>query len=687
MRRTRTRTTLGLPSLSSSSSWLWGSSGPADVPPQVDLESWNSTRFAAPLLTEWGEALSPGDVSSVEHHPRPQLQRPGEWVNLNGFWDFRVEDATHGAGVPSSRGFEGKILVPFAIESALSGVARDVSTEKQLVYRRHLELPESSLGGGKRHILHFGAVDWKAWVYINDELVGTHEGGFDPFHFDVTGHLRGGARNGGGKHELKVVAWDPTEDGPQPHGKQWRDKGSDRLIAPEGMWYTSVTGIWQTVWLEAVPEKFYIESVHLTPSIKSRSVRAKVETVAPGGGMPYVKMTAYDEHGIVGFGSGWSGDEVALKFNENHIPRLWSPDSPFLYNLTVSLHLSGRGEIVDQVESYFAMREVSLGRAGEAVQFHLNGEPLFQYGVLDQGWWPDGLYTPPSEDALAFDILKAKEFGFNLIRKHAKVESDRFYHLCDRLGMLVWQDMPSSTGIYMWSPDGAHDFVEGDKVPEAASGFLAELRGVMHSLYSHPSVVGWIPFNEGWGQFDTVDIFAWMQRYDPQRLVWVSGGNDFGIGAAFDRHVYPGPSFVRLEECRASVLGEFGGNGFAIPEHSWRSSADEGGAGGDNYDTFLDWGYAQVRTLKELEGHYQRQMTVLDGLVKQGLSAAIFTQLTDVESESNGLMTYDRKVMKLDPEVMKSFHGALYRSGSEAKQGLHEFGLHPSEGSKCPWEE
>merc|ERR1712072_1389488 len=267
-------------------------------------------------------------------------------------------------------------------------------------------------------------------------------------------------------------------------------------------------------------------------------VVASVATKSAAGLMPFVKLTAYDEHGIVGFGSGWSGDEVTLKFSENHIPKLWSPSSPFLYNLTVSLHLSAKGEAVDVVESYFAMREITLGRAGEAVQFHLNGEPVFQYGVLDQGWWPDGLYTPPSEEALEFDILKAKEFGFNLIRKHAKVESSRFYHLCDKHGMLVWQDMPSSSGIYMWSPDGAHDFKEGEKTPMA--------------------------------------------------------------GSPFDRHVYPGPSFVRLEECRASVLGEFGGNGFAIEGHTW----GDGKGAESTYDTFLDWGYAEVKTLKELERYY-----------------------------------------------------------------------------------
>ena len=663
---------------------------------ELTYARWNATRSTAPLLTEWGEQLHPNDVTSHEHHPRPQMERPGKWMNLNGFWDYKTESmstssSSSSSSFPSREGFEGKILVPFSIESALSGVGKCLGSEQKLVYRRFVKLdPRSEGEKEERHILHFGAVDWKAWVYVNGHLVGTHEGGYDAFHFDITDHISsfsprvssgsGGGGGGGSQEEasegeggrvfeLTVVAWDPTEDGLQPHGKQWMNKESDRLIAPAGMWYTSVTGIWQTVWLETVPEVFHIENMKITPSIKSSSISAEITTVSTRPDlMPYVKMTAYDENGIVGFGSGWSGNKITLKFNSNHIPKLWHPDSPFLYDLTVSLHLSASGEPVDEIKSYFAMREISLGRSGDAVQFFLNGKPEFQYGVLDQGWWPDGLYTPPSEDALEFDIVKAKEFGFNLIRKHAKVESDRFYHLCDKLGMLVWQDMPSASGIYMWSPDGAHDYREGEKSPESASSFMAELQGVMESLYNHPSVVAWIPFNEGWGQFSTEDIFSWMESYDPQRLVWVSGGNDFGIGSAFDRHVYPGPSHVRQEQCRASVLGEFGGNGFAIEGHIWSNKQRGDGVESSDYETFVDWGYAQVKSLSELGGVYKRQMRALGDLVNQGLSSAIFTQLSDVEGEFNGLMTYDRKVLKLSPSEMKQYHDELYRSGSLPKE-------------------
>mmetsp|Transcript_10564 Transcript_10564/g.29082 ORF Transcript_10564/g.29082 Transcript_10564/m.29082 type:complete len:862 (-) Transcript_10564:96-2681(-) len=654
------------------------SSSSSEVSFQSHYDKWNATRFAAPLLTEWGERMSPQDVVSLEHHPRPQMRRPGKWMNLNGFWDFKVENIAWNF-FPSKLGFEEKILVPFSIESALSGVAKGVGSDKQLVYRRYVNLASPPSATRERYILHFGGVDWKTWVYVNGNLVGTHQGGYDAFHFDITDHLSSSDSKSSSQQEITVVVWDPTEDGSQPHGKQWQNKGSDRLIAPAGMWYTSVTGIWQTVWLETVPETFYIEDVQLIPDIKSGTLTAKVRSVTSTGLMPYIKVTARDgESGIVGTGSGWSGDEVVMKFDDSHTPKLWSLESPFLYNLTVSLHLSGKGEAIDEVESYFAMREISLGRSGDAVQFLLNGKPVFQYGVLDQGWWPDGLYTPPSEEALIFDITKAKEFGFNLIRKHAKVEPDRFYHLCDKLGMLVWQDMPSASGIYNWSPDGAHDFKEGEKTPEAASSFVGELRGVMRTLYNHPSIVSWIPFNEGWGQFDTRDIFAWMQSYDPQRLLWVSGGNDFGIGSAFDRHVYPGPTFVRLEQCRASLLGEFGGNGFAIEGHTWSTG---------DYETFLNWGYAEVKSLKELEELYQQQMDVLDALVKEGLSAAIFTQLTDVESEFNGIMTYDRKVMKLDPSAMKSYHEKLYSSGSLPKLGLHKNGTGESFSKvKCDWE-
>jgi hypothetical protein len=650
----------------------------------LTYDRWNATRATAPLLTEWGEQMHPSDVTSHKNHPRPQMERPGKWTNLNGFWDYKLETTTastsSSSSFPSREGFEGKILVPFSIESALSGVGRGVGSQQKLVYRRFVEKPSKKEEEEERErtILHFGAVDWKTWVYVNGDLVGTHEGGYDAFHFDITDKI---AREEdlSKAFELTVVAWDPTEDGLQPHGKQWQNKQSDRMIAPEGMWYTSVTGIWQTVWLETVPETFHIESMKITPSIKSRSISAEIKTVSTATRpdlMPYVKMTAFDENGaVVGFGSGWSGNKIELKFNDNHVPRLWHPDSPVLYDLHVSLHLSGQGETVDEVRSYFAMREISLGRSGDAVQFFLNGKPEFQYGVLDQGWWPDGLYTPPSEAALEFDILKAKEFGFNLIRKHAKVEGDRFYHLCDKLGMLVWQDMPSASGIYMWSPDGAHDYVDGEKSPESASSFMAELHGVMESLYNHPSIVAWIPFNEGWGQFSTEDIFSWMESFDPQRLVWVSGGNDFGIGSAFDRHVYPGPSHVRQEQCRASVLGEFGGNGFAIKGHTWNKKKAAGGTSNDNnddgsssYETFLNWGYAEVKSLSDLGGVYKSQMTALGDLVSQGLSSAIFTQLSDVESEFNGLMTYDRKVLKLSPSEMKDYHDQLYKSGSLPKE-------------------
>ena len=450
-------------------------SGDGEVSAWV-MDRWNATRHeAAPLLTEWGESLSPSDVTSKDHHPRPQMQRPSDtWINLNGFWDFKIEPFTNGASVPTSRGFRReKILVPFAIESALSGVGEGVGEGEQLVYRRVFRVEAGALAGGQRCVLHFGALDWKAWVYFNGELLGVNEGGYAPFEFDVTDYLVPDHRQ---EHELMVVVWDPTEDGHAPHGKQWRNKGSDRLIAPAGMWYTSVTvstplslslslslslltlsvlkGIWQTVYMEFVPP-IHVERMEMVPRISDRSLDLRVDIVSTSGLMPYVKVSAHtDEHGVVGQGSGW-GEEITMNFQEEHMPRLWTPDTPFLYNLTVSLHHSADGPAIDQVESYFAMREISLGRVGESVQFFLNGAPLFQYGVLDQvsllppsslltfslsffltltdsvflslsllldqGYWPDGLYTAPSDEALRWDILKAKELGFNMIRKHAKV--------------------------------------------------------------------------------------------------------------------------------------------------------------------------------------------------------------------------------------------------------------------------
>ena len=685
---------------------------PQHSPQQQRRRPWGATRDAAPMLTEWGASMAPEDVGGEGLHPRPQLTREGNWVNLNGFWDYCIlREAALGAQ-PSDCDFSGEILVPFAVESALSGVMRNVSSAEQLVYRRTLRLdalaqdgwgsatpfPDSSASspspssphgdeqeeegkggaasdgsssstregsqggsqGGSRYMLHFGAVDWKAWVWLDGHLVGVHEGGFDPFSLDITPHLDWYRDD----HELVVAVWDPTEEGTQPRGKQWRDKASPAMIEPSGMWYTSVTGIWQTVWLERVPSAARVEDLAFAPDLTNGRVLVDVTVVTDGPSLidPHVTLIAWDGDAVVGKARGRARAGVPLPLSLSGGVKAWSPESPFLYDLTVELRASEVGAPIDVVRSYFGMREVTLGRSGEATQFLLNGSPAFQYGVLDQGWWPDGLYTAPSESAMIHDILRAKEFGFNVIRKHAKVEPSRFYYWCDVLGIMVWQDMPSTSGKYMWHPDGSFDYKEGERTPESANTFMEELTGVMRGLRKHPSVVAWIPFNEGWGQFNTHNVFGWMQAYDPTRLVWVSGGNDFGIGSAFDRHVYPGPDAVRLEPCRASVIGEFGGNGYGIREHVWPFA---------DYESFVDWGYAEYGSLEALSSHYVGQMRALRSIVGRGLAGAIYTQLTDVESELNGLMTYDRRVVKLDASRVREEHATLYAAGREPKVGLH----------------
>ena len=573
----------------------------------------------SPLMTKWGKKITP--ANAWQEYPRPQLVRK-DWQNLNGLWDYAItkKDA------PKPEKWDGEILVPFCAESALSGVGKAVSPEQNLWYRRTVEVPEG--WKGKRVLLHFGAVDWEAVVSVNGKELGTHKGGSDPFSFDITDALKAG------KNELVVKVWDPTDTGSQPRGKQ--------KLKPESIWYTPVTGIWQTVWLEPVPMKS-IARVWAVPDIDTGSVTFHVETRGTAEGDEVrVAIGVTPEHTIDGQAK--PGQPIRIAFKDAvH----WTPDKPVLYPIGVTLKKTGNPlSEIDEVASYVAMRKISAAQDDKGIpRLMLNNKPLFQLGPLDQGWWPDGLLTPPSDAAMKYDLEVLKKLGFNMLRKHIKVEPARYYRHCDELGLLVWQDMPS--GFLdpkqfvqpNWKEDA--EFKAEDK-----KQFRAELKAIIDHLRFFPSIVVWVPFNEGWGQHDTNEILKWVKEYDPTRLVnGPSGWTDRGYGDMKDMHNYPGPGMFPAMKDRVSVLGEFGGLGLPIKDHLWKDR--------DN------WGYQNFKTTEDLRTNYHRLMLRMHPLIGKGLSAAIYTQTTDVEVEVNGLMTYDREILKFDVAETAKWHKAL----------------------------
>jgi hypothetical protein len=539
------------------------------------------------LKTRWAADVTPDRV--LPEYPRPQLARK-QWTNLNGPWGYAITAAD--AARPAA--FDGRVLVPFPIESQLSGAGVWVSPDQRLWYRRTFAAP--ALAAGQRLLLNFGAVDWEAVVFVNGTSVGQHRGGYDPFTFDITDQLR----RGSAEQEIVVAVRDPTDDGQQPRGKQVR--------RPRSIFYTEVTGIWQTVWLETVPE-WHVSGLRIDPDLDRGLVNVSVGTDGRQG-TGRVTITVLDGAREVGSAD---GPTAAIRIPAVH---KWSPADPFLYKLRVRL-ASG-----DDVEGYFGMRSIAVrADASGARRLFLNGEPLFQFGLLDQGWWPDGLYTAPTDEALAFDIQKTRDLGFNMIRKHVKVEPARWYYHADRLGMLVWQDMPSGD----------------NKGADAQANFARELQAVVDALRNHPSIVMWVPFNEGWGQHATEKTVAWLKAYDPTRLVNnTSGWTDMKVGDVVDLHAYPGPAMPPPEPARADVLGEFGGLGLPTDAHTW---LDRG-----------NWGYRSFTSLADLNAAYRDLIAQLRLHVGDGLSSAIYTQTTDVEIEVNGVMTYDRGVIKLSPE-------------------------------------
>lgn len=577
------------------------------------------------IKTIWAEEVSPNNVLS--EYPRPILERT-QWQNLNGIWDYAI--LNKGNVEPAQ--YDGQILVPFCIESSLSGVQKTLTGDQELWYHRTFTIPNQ--WSGKRILLHFGAVDWQADIYVNDIHIGSHQGGYAGFSFDITPYLKAK-----GIQKLVVRVWDPTNRGYQPVGKQTLNPGS--------IWYTAVSGIWQTVWIEPVGEN-HITSIQSATNLQNNTIEFKIGCAYEQGGS-IIEAVLLDGDCEIARAKSVSNSTLRM-----HVPdaKLWSPETPFLY--TVKLYMTHNGKRIDEVTSYAAMRTITARRDPNDghVRLQLNGKNNFQYGTLDQGWFPDGLYTAPSDKALLYDIQKTKELGFNMIRKHVKVEPDRWYYHCDKEGMLVWQDMPSGDYGNQWSPDEFNAGTDRRRSPQSSDNYHQEWKEIIDLCRQHPCVVAWVPFNEAWGQFETEKVAAWTHNYDPTRLVNpASGGNHRDCGDIFDYHHYPYPAMNIWNPSKANVLGEYGGIGYPIEGHLWKDDKN--------------WGYIKFQSVQEVTDEYVQYAQMLEKLVEKGCCAAIYTQTSDVEGEVNGLMTYDRKVVKMDAKRVREANLRVRELGSE----------------------
>ena len=579
------------------------------------------------ICTPWAEQVNPDCV--LPEYPRPQLQRR-EWQNLNGLWHYAITDKD----LPLPQTWDGEILVPFAVESSLSGVGRVPTVDEELWYSRTFRVPRA--WNGRKVMINFGAVDWRAVVYINGIEAGRHEGGYTPFSVDATPYL-----HGHGAQTLTVRVYDSTDHGYQPRGKQ--------VSRPRSIWYTSVTGIWQTVWMEPVSDN-RITAVVATADIERQLMHITIETAEAKADRVLVQLLDSAGSQVIAKAYAAAGKELTLFVPDAH---LWSPDSPYLYRLSLTL-LRGERHL-DEVCSYAAMRTISRARDAQGHwRMQLNGRTLFQYGPLDQGWWPDGLYTAPTDEALCYDIQKTKDLGFNMIRKHVKVEPARWYYHCDRLGMLVWQDMPSGDMGNEWAPRELNAGTDRQRTTASRDNYYREWTEIMNLCRAFPSVVVWVPFNEAWGQFDTEAVVAYTHRYDPSRLInAASGGNHRPAGDILDLHNYPQPDMYLYDSTRVNVLGEYGGIGLPVEGHLWWNRRN--------------WGYIRFATPEEVTAEYVRYADMLKDLTSKGFAAAVYTQTTDVEGEVNGLMTYDRKMMKVDEQAVRTANQAVIRAASETQ--------------------
>ena len=582
-----------------------------------------------------------GTMHPLPEYPRPALRRDS-CENLNGLWQYAI---TASAEHPSA--WDGSILVPYSPEAEASGVGRTLQPGQWLHYHRFFAPPA---GEGGRVLLHFGAVDHACAVQVNGHLVGGHRGGYWPFSFDITDQL-----NGTGRNSLWVAVQDPTGSGTQARGKQ--------TLKPGGMFYPAQSGIWQTVWLERVPEN-YIQSLTITPDYDARTVTVKAHTAKPGGA---ANLWAVVRAGGVTIAEDWGSDdadrdgEVTLDIPPEHFFP-WSPDTPFLYDLTVGT-TQGPEEDFDTVHSYFALRKWScVPDAHGVLRFCLNDQPILLNGLLDQGYWPKGLYTPPSDAAVERELSEVKALGFNLLRKHAKIEPQRWYYHCDRLGLIVWQDMVNGGSAYnLWFvtyltnvlqpllrrfPDGkACRRLLSRAKPAGREEYAHELADTVQALRCHPCIACWVPFNEGWGQFDAGKAVQALRTLDGTRLVdEASGWFDQGGGDVHSLHNYFYPLRIRPQK-RTVALSEYGGIAWPMPGHEPPRKT---------------YGYSTAKDRQELTARYKKLQlkTVLPQLEK-GLSALVYTQLTDVEDEVNGLFTYDRTAIKPDANAVRSVNAAL----------------------------
>ena len=588
------------------------------------------------IRTKWADEVSPTNVH--KEYPRPQMVRQ-EWKSLNGLWEYSIT----GRADSRPESFEGRILVPFPVESSLSGVGRKLKADDVLWYRTTFKVPGN--WKGKRLMLNFEAVDWRADVFVNDVLVGTHTGGYTHFSFDVTPYVTGGTNT------LVLKVQDGTDNDLQPRGKQ--------VSNPKGIWYTAVSGIWQSVWMEPVA-KSHITDYNVVSNIKDSTIDVTVSTegVQEGdvvkvflkdGGTGYSTESAQAAavakdglYAVLASGMTVPGGTVTLNVRN---PKLWSPDLPYLYGLEIQI-LRG-GKIIDRVAAYTAMREVGAYiKNSNTKLLGLNGQAIFQFGPLDQGWWPDGLYTAPTDEALEYDIRKTKDFGFNMIRKHVKVEPSRWYYHCDRLGMIVWQDMPSFSGNHknVW---GMYYYGEGTDFPateEAKANYYKEWGEILAQLRKFQCIAVWVPFNEAWSQFDTKAVVDFTYSCDPTRLVNQSSGGNWeeGVGDILDNHHYPWPAMRMWDKRMINVLGEYGGIGFPVEGHLWQ--------------TDRNWGYVQYKSGEDVLKEYEEFAGNLMLIIRQGCSAAVYTQTTDVEGEVNGLMTYDREIIKMDEARLREIN-------------------------------
>ena len=606
----------------------------------ANAQSWKAVE--GKITSKWTETVNPENV--WQEYPRPQFVR-SHWKNLNGLWDYAILKSHK----IQPQKFQGKILVPFSFESSLSGVGKNINPNDKMWYRRSFNLPNN--WSGKDIVINFEAVDYKCALWVNDILVGTHKGGFDRFSFNITPYLKSN-----GSQKVVLAVEDATNFSSQPRGKQ--------QINASGIYYTPVSGIWQTVWLEAVSSESYLKQVKTTTDIDKSTV-----SIIPMTNVSLVKRYKvavnifFDEKKVA---SGITNPNKPLNLKIDNA-QLWSPEHPHLYDVKLDL-INPSGKIIDQVKSYFGMRKISLADHKGVKYLFLNNAPLFHYGPLDQGWWPDGLLTPPSDKAMRYDIEMTKAMGFNMIRKHVKIEPDRWYYHCDQLGIMVWQDMPSYNRLALKTPVEMEktkkkeriynslervkrDGTDLNRLSEDSAQFEFELRRMVDMHFNAPSIIMWVPFNEGWGQYDTCRIAHFIKQLDPDRLVNpTSGWSLRPCGDIYDIHTYDVDLTVPPTAVdRATVVGEFGGIGYPIEKHLWNPE-------------MRNWGYQTYYNAQELLKNYIYKFNqIAEMKERNGLSAAVYTQTTDVEGEINGLMTYDRKVIKMPAEKLKELHAKLYK--------------------------